>query len=71
MIWEHLGMMSKAKYAADWEAKKAWYIAGIPPVRRTPESSSDRGVLMWSDDSGGVGQSTRTPRAVGRDGQRI
>jgi hypothetical protein len=25
--WEHLGMLSKPKYLADWQDKKAWYIA--------------------------------------------
>jgi exodeoxyribonuclease V alpha subunit len=25
--WEHLGMLSKPKYSADWQDKKAWYTA--------------------------------------------
>ncbi|WP_284284913.1 ATP-binding domain-containing protein [Arsenicicoccus piscis] len=56
VIWEHLGMMSNPKYAADWEAKKVWYIAqGYRPYD-DPEAPGDRGVLMWSDDSSGVDQ---------------
>ena len=54
VIWEHLGMMSNPKYAADWEAKKAWYVSqGYRPYDE-PDAEGDRGVLMWSDDSDGV-----------------
>ena len=56
VIWEHLGMMSNPKYAADWEAKKAWYVAhGYRPFN-DPDAGGDRGVLMWSDDTDGVDQ---------------
>lgn len=54
VVWEHLGMMGNPKYAADWDAKKAWYRAhGFRPYD-DPESTGTRGVLMWTDDSGGV-----------------
>jgi hypothetical protein len=56
IIWEHLGMMGNPRYAADWEAKKAWYVAnGFRPYD-TPETSGSRGVLMWTDDRDGVDQ---------------
>jgi hypothetical protein len=56
VIWEHLGMMGNPKYAADWEAKKAWYAAmGFRPFNE-PDADGSRGVLMWSDDRGGVDQ---------------
>ncbi|NYG57841.1 hypothetical protein BJ980_000764 [Nocardioides daedukensis] len=56
VIWEHLGMMSNPKYASDWEAKKAWYIAhGYRPFD-DPAGPGTRGVLMWTDDSNGVDQ---------------
>jgi hypothetical protein len=56
VIWEHLGMMGNPKYAADWEAKKAWYFAnGFRPYD-DPGASGTRGVLVWTDDRGGVDQ---------------
>ena len=56
IIWEHLGMMSNPKYAADWAAKKAWYVAnGFRPYDE-PDADGTRGVLIWSDDRGGVDQ---------------
>ena len=56
VIWEHLGMMSNPKYAADWEAKKAWYVAnGFRPYD-DPAAPGPRGVLIWTDDSDGVDQ---------------
>lgn len=56
IIWEHLGMMGNPKYAADWAAKKAWYVAnGFRPYDE-PDAAGSRGVLIWSDDRGGVDQ---------------
>lgn len=56
VIWEHLGMMGNPKYAADWSAKKAWYVGhGFRPFDE-PQVEGSRGVLMWSDDRGGVDQ---------------
>ncbi len=56
VVWEHLGMMSNPKYAADWAAKKAWYIAhGLRPYDE-PDTAGPRGVLLWTDDRGGVDQ---------------
>jgi hypothetical protein len=54
VIWEHLGMMGNPRYVADWEAKKAWYVAnGFRPYDE-PEAAESRGVLIWTDDRGGV-----------------
>ncbi|MDN7909077.1 AAA family ATPase [Burkholderia cepacia] len=56
VIWEHLGMMGNPRYAAEWAAKKAWYVAhGFRPYDE-PETASMRGVLIWTDDRGGVDQ---------------
>ena len=56
IIWEHLGMMGNPKYAADWTAKKSWYVAnGFRPYD-DPTAGGSRGVLMWTDDRGGVDQ---------------
>lgn len=56
IVWEHLGMMNNPKYAADWAAKKAWYIAnGFRPFDE-PDTPGTRGVLMWTDDQAGVDQ---------------
>lgn len=40
LYWEHLGMLGKSGYLADWEAKKVWY--------------ADHGILPWTE-GGGVG----------------
>ena len=43
-------MMGNPKYAADWEAKKAWYVAnGFRPYDE-PDADGTRGVLIWTDD---------------------
>ncbi len=56
VVWEHLGMMSNPKYAADWAAKKAWYAAhGFRPYDE-PDAVGSRGVLLWTDDRSGVDQ---------------
>ncbi|KXU91511.1 hypothetical protein CR51_32115 [Caballeronia megalochromosomata] len=56
VIWEHLGMMGNPRYAAEWAAKKAWYVAhGFRPYDE-PETEGTRGVLIWTDDRGGVDQ---------------
>lgn len=56
IIWEHLGMMGNQKYADDWETKKEWYARhGFRPYD-DPDAKGDRGVLMWTDDRGGVNQ---------------
>lgn len=56
ILWEHLGMMGNPKYAADWRAKKAWYVSnGFRPYDE-PEALGARGTLVWTDDSGGVDQ---------------
>jgi hypothetical protein len=50
IIWEHLGMMGNPRYAAEWAAKKAWYVSnGFRPYD-VPEAAGSRGVLMWTDD---------------------
>ena len=56
VVWEHLGMMGNPKYASDWSAKKAWYVAqGFRPYDE-PDTAGSRGVLLWTDDRGGVDQ---------------
>ena len=56
IIWEHLGMMGNPTYASDWAAKKQWYIAhGFRPYDE-PSAEGSRGVLVWTDDRGGVDQ---------------
>lgn len=56
VIWEHLGMMGNPRYAADWAAKKAWYLAnGFRPFD-DPDADGPRGVLIWTDDRQGVDQ---------------
>lgn len=63
VIWEHLGLMGNPRYAADWEAKKAWYLAnGFRPYD-DPDAEGTRGVLIWTDDRGGVDQPAWTERA--------
>lgn len=49
IYWEHLGLLGKAGYRADWEAKKSWYAQhGILPWRG---GGGERGILVWSEDS--------------------
>ena len=56
ILWEHLGMMNIPKYAAEWESKKAWYVAnGYRPYDQH-DCSGSRGVLIWTDDRGGIDQ---------------
>jgi hypothetical protein len=54
VVWEHLGMMNNPRYAANWAAKKRWYLdSGYRPFDQ-PELSAELGVLVWTDDSAGV-----------------
>jgi hypothetical protein len=56
IIWEHLGMLGNPKYAADWASKKQWYVSnGFRPYD-DPDAAGSRGVLIWTDDRGGVDQ---------------
>ncbi|WP_151523700.1 AAA family ATPase [Serinicoccus kebangsaanensis] len=46
--WEHLGMLDKAGYRADWEAKRQWYANhGIAPWT---EGGGPEGTLVWSTE---------------------
>jgi ATP-dependent exoDNAse (exonuclease V) alpha subunit len=48
VYWEHLGMLDRAGYRADWEAKQGWYAAhGILPWSA---GGGPSGVLVWSID---------------------
>ena len=48
IYWEHLGMLDKAGYRADWESKKQWYAAhGIAPWA---DGGGPNGVLVWSTE---------------------
>jgi len=49
IYWEHLGMLGRAGYRADWEAKKVWYAEhGILPW---DGGGGEQGVLVWSDET--------------------
>jgi hypothetical protein len=49
IYWEHLGMLDKAGYKANWAAKKAWYARhGILPAS---EGGGPNGILVWSTES--------------------
>lgn len=54
VVWEHLGMMNNPQYAANWVAKKQWYIDNGYRPYDEPDADGSRGVLVWSDDQGGV-----------------
>ncbi len=41
VYWEHLGMLDRAGYRADWDARKAWY--------------ANHGILPWEEGGGPVG----------------
>jgi hypothetical protein len=56
IIWEHLGLMSNPQYAADWAAKKAWYVANGYRPYDEPNARGSRGVLVWTDDQERVDQ---------------
>lgn len=56
VVWEHLGMMSNPKYAKEWAAKKDWYRANGYRPYDEPAIAGERGVLVWTDDMGGVDQ---------------
>lgn len=48
IYWEHLGMLDKAGYRADWEAKKNWYAThGIQPRH---QGGGPAGVLVTSTE---------------------
>jgi len=55
VYWEHLGMLDKHGYKADWEAKRRWYAShGILPWT---EGGGATGVLAWSEEgisAGGI-----------------
>jgi hypothetical protein len=58
--WEHLGMLEKSGYQADWEAKKVWL--------------ADHGILPWTEGGGPAGTlvwSTEKPRNQGIDSEEI
>uniref|UniRef100_UPI001967FBC7 hypothetical protein n=1 Tax=Candidatus Frankia alpina TaxID=2699483 RepID=UPI001967FBC7 len=49
-------MVGNPGYAADWAAKKAWYVAnGFRPYDE-PDADGSRGVLVRTDGRGGVDQ---------------
>ena len=49
-------MMANPQYAADWEAKKTWYVDnGFRPFD-DPNHPGTRGILIWTDDTHGVDQ---------------
>lgn len=66
VYWEHLGMLDRAGYRADWAARKAWYEThGILPWT---DGGGPNGTLVWSHenvDSPGI--SSREIRKLARD----
>jgi ATP-dependent exoDNAse (exonuclease V) alpha subunit len=55
VYWEHLGMLDRPGYAADWAAKKQWY--ANHDIRPFDEGGGTKGVLVWSTEnhsSGGI-----------------
>jgi len=54
VVWEHLGMMNNPRYAANWAAKKRWYVDNGYRPYDEPDAGGSRGVLVWTDDQGGV-----------------
>jgi hypothetical protein len=48
VYWEHLGMLNKAGYRADWEAKQRWYANhGVLPWT---DGGGPNGILVWSTE---------------------
>lgn len=66
VYWEHLGMLDRAGYRADWEARKAWYAShGILPWT---EGGGPEGTLVWSDENvDGPGISSHEIRKLARE----
>jgi len=54
VIWEHLGMMNNPRYAAAWELKKGWYRQQGYRPSDEEGVAGDLGLLVWTDDTGGV-----------------
>lgn len=60
VYWEHLGMLDRSGYKADWEAKREWYAA--------------HGILPWEDGGGPKGVlvcSTERQASAGIDAEEI
>lgn len=60
LYWEHLGMLDRSGYRAEWDVKRAWYAAN--------------GVLPWSDGGGPAGRlvwSADDPASRGIDSREI
>lgn len=53
IYWEHLGMLDRFGYKADWDAKLNWYAEhGIRPWE---EGGGPAGALVWSEEGRGGG----------------
>jgi UvrD-like helicase family protein len=63
MIWEHLGMLAKPKYAADWEWKKQWYLDNGYVEGET--------LFTTQDDLGGGLDSLYVKEVAERIGERL
>jgi ATP-dependent exoDNAse (exonuclease V) alpha subunit len=48
VYWEHLGMLDKAGYRADWEAKRNWY--GSHSIHPWTDGGGPNGTLVWSTE---------------------
>ncbi|NUW43299.1 AAA family ATPase [Nonomuraea rhodomycinica] len=54
IYWEHLGMLDKSSYRANWEAKRRWY--------------ADHGIKPWTDGGGPEGTLVWSTEGVGLEG---
>jgi energy-coupling factor transporter ATP-binding protein EcfA2 len=61
VYWEHLGMMNQPSYARRWQDKLRWYqdngiaLAQDVEGHLLPEvNDAPNGLLVWTDDAGGV-----------------
>lgn len=63
IYWEHLGMMTQPAYATRWAEKLRWYeVNGIlpgleldgTPIQDVTKRGGPNGILIWTDDVGGV-----------------
>jgi hypothetical protein len=66
VYWEHLGMLDRPGYAADWRAKQQWYAAhGILPWT---EGGGVDGTLVWSTENhASAGIDSQAIDALARD----
>jgi hypothetical protein len=66
VYWEHLGMLDRAGYRADWAARKRWYASH--DILPWTEGGGPQGTLVWSHENvGSPGISSHEIRKLARD----